>query len=219
VLFAGIYLSCAVALRIVSAISASPTDQSFGSFWEVLKTLEEATHGPDVKWRAAMEQQPQPAGAIFVTFLWLTLLMLSLLIAVFCNTFDALKSKVNERLMFRRAMFCLTIEKIFPIWYHQHRSWGRNGCNVGSKLGITPAECKNDSANDFFTREESAGLLGILGKSVPSYGSTGLHTPRSSKPAHFTVEDLDRWWLWSQSRSTFEMWRKPLDENGWGEQV
>merc|ERR1719195_348638 len=109
--------------------------------------------------------------------------MMSLLIAVFCNTFDALKSKVNERLMFRRAMYCVTIEKLFPIWYHQHRSWGRNGCNVGSKLGITPAECKNNSQSDFLPTTETTGLLEKLKNFYGSNSQQHLtRRPRSSTP-------------------------------------
>jgi hypothetical protein len=218
VLFAVVYLSCAIALRVAVSTSTSPADQSFGSIWGVLKTLEEATHGPDVKWRAAMEEQPQPAGAIFVAFLWITLIMVSLLIAMFSNTFDALISKVNERLMFRRAMFCVTLEKLFPLWYHQHGSWGLTGCNIGSTLG----ECHDDSLepdlpdqqqSDSIWEDLRAETVGILDRSM-GYGSTssGDLLQRSRTGIH----GQDRWLLWSKNESTFENWRKPVEDNDFG---
>jgi len=159
-----------------------------------------------------MEEQPQPSGAIFVIFLWLTMLMLSLLVAVLCNTFDALTTKVNERLMFRRAKFCVTIEKLFPIWYHQHRHWGKNGCDIGSKLGVTSIESENDTVltpGDVLTASERTGLSRFFA----DYGA-GRSTPRRDRSCSTMItKNLDRWLLWSKNESTFEKWRKPMDDN------
>jgi len=240
-LFMVIYLSCAVALRIAVSTSTTPDDRSFGSFWGVLKTLEEAAHGPDVQWRAAMEKQPQPAGAIFVAFLWVTLIMLSLLIAMFSNTFDALRSKVNQRLMFRRAMFCVTIEKLFPQWYHKHRSWGKEGCNIGSRLGITQSEAVTSEAlprsttsvyrepSEFarssrFSRLFTLGYGSVDGTSSPFAGDRGPFSSEAASPRSprgsprdgartlSTAVASDRWLLWSKNERTFETWRKPVED-------
>jgi len=213
-LFMVIYLSCAVALRIAVESGETGdnvvTDRSFGSFYGVLKTLEEATHGPDLQWRAAWEQQPQPAGAIFVLFLWVTLVMLSLLIAMFSNTFDALRSRVSERLMFRRAMFCVTIEKLFPQWYHRHRSWGSKGCVIGARLGVSPADTNspNQMLSPRFISSSTLnpGASMILGT---GYGTTPT-TPRKDRVNLISDEESDRWLLWVKADTMFENWRKPV---------
>jgi len=222
-LFMVVYLSCAVALRIAveggEAGDKEVTDRTFGSFYGVMKTLEEATHGPDLKWRAAWEGHAQPAGAIFVLFLWVTLIMLSLLIAMFSNTFDALRSGVNERLMFRRAMFCVTIEKLFPQWYHLHRSWGSKGCVIGSRLGVSPADAKQSpgsfSSRPFTPRpvfpmssprESETKFLGA------GYGATWSQTPGVSPQKTYnsaSPAEEDRWLLWAKADTTFETWRRP----------
>lgn len=209
-LFTVTYLSCAVALRISVLASASPSDRSFGSFWGVLKTLEEAMHGPDVQWRAAMEEQPQPAGAIFVTFLWLSIIMLSLLIAMFSHTFDALKRHTNSRLMFRRAMFCVTLEKLFPQWYHHHRSWGKKGCNVGCKLGMNSTEVVDPLSEPLtpqLHQAESGFLMGYGSFNVSPRSTTGRSRVRSRS----SFGDFDRWLLWKKNEATFEKWRQPME--------
>jgi len=224
-LFMVIYLSCAVALRI--AVEAGETtsghtvpDRTFGSFFGVLKSLEEATHGPDLNWRAAMEKQPQPAGAIFVLFLWVTLIMLSLLIAMFSNTFDALRSRVNERLMSRRAMFCVTIEKLFPQWYHRHHAWGAKGCNIGSRLGVSLADTKDlletlirptPWSNKSLNMPNEASTLISPASGYGSAPSTSRQSmsPRR-QPEGLSPDDEDRWLLWAKADETFENWRKPV---------
>jgi len=234
-LFMVIYLSCAVALRI--AVEASEkgghivTDRTFGSMFGVLKTLEEATHDPGKEWRVAMEKQPPPTGAIFVLFLWVTLIMLSLLIAMFSNTFDSLRHKVNERLMFRRAMFCITIEKLFPQWYHRHPSWGNKGCVIGWRLGVSPSDAKElpegenlMSASTTTPRLRTprvetwsfAGECARIYGQVGGYGSTQSVSQRTSTPAARKIrkkgdpEEEDRWLLWAKADTTFESWRQPV---------
>jgi len=175
-----------------------------------------------------MEEQPQPTGAIFVIFLWLALMMLSMLIAVFCNTFDALKSKVNERLVFRRAMYCVTIEKLFPLWYHQHRRWGRNGCNMGKQLGIIPRKCMRTSLDEVGLDEvgidSELGLFGRMSvnlkRAVGDYGTMIPSSPTVSKTeTSFTEEILDRWWLWSKDERTCETWRMPVGKTDSGKRA
>jgi len=192
VLFTIILLSCSVSLRIACELEETGQGDlsTFGSFVGVLKTLEEAIHGPDVQWRNAVEHRPALAGMIFVLFLWLTLIMVSLLIAMFSATFDVMKVKTTQQLMYRRAEFCITCEKLFPQWYYSHWSWGARGCKIGSKLGLNLADSGTLSKKSFRGRPD-----------FDSYGSldqTGISGGI----------DEDRWALWVASDENFD--QKPL---------
>jgi hypothetical protein len=121
--FCVIWICFAVSLRVSCEPAGHGADHEFGSFWATAMTLEEAIHGPDVQWRNAVENHPRFAGFVFVFFLWVTLIMMSILIAMFSNTFDFLKEHVEERFYYQRAMFCITLEKLMPQWSPLSACW------------------------------------------------------------------------------------------------
>jgi len=218
VLFTVILLSCAVSLRIACELDETgERDRStFGSFIGVLKTLEEAIHGPDVQWRNAVERRPAIAGAIFVLFLWLSLIMMSLLIAIFSSTFDSLKVTTTQELMDRRAQFCITCEKLFPQWYYTHWSWGSRGCKIGSKLGLNLAD-----AGHLSTRTMSTSCHSLRGgrpltthPELRPLTTTQFHTYGTLEEESSEGIDEDRWVLWVGGDEEFDQWRKPCAP-GW----
>jgi len=199
VLFTVILLSCAVSLRIACELdeTGGGDRSTFGSFIGVLKTLEEAIHGPDVQWRNAVEQRPALAGTIFILFLWLALIMVSLLIAMFSSTFDVLKVTTSQQLMYRRATFCITCEKLFPQWYYTHWRWGHRGCKIGAKLGLRQA-----GAGSLTTPHTAITATSI--QHFKSYGTWESYDPENAEGI-----DQDRWVLWIGNDERLDEWRKP----------
>merc|ERR1719316_1028229 len=107
-------------------------DQVQGNFFKMFMTLEEATHGPDVQWRAMVMSQSFMAAFFFLFFLWtVTIIMFNLLIAMFSNTFDKRKKLANEELYYQRAVEVIIIEKTTPAWMHKMLGW-----KVGATSGV-----------------------------------------------------------------------------------
>jgi hypothetical protein len=222
--FCVIWICFAVSLRVSCEPAGHGADHEFGSFWATAMTLEEAIHGPDVQWRNAVENHPRFAGFVFVFFLWVTLIMMSILIAMFSNTFDFLKEHVEERFYYQRAMFCITLEKLMPQWYHRSSLWGRDGCLIGARLGLTGHEgCaghdepgSSSGSEDSETgdsEEEDVELAKPLLARVQQ-AALGAQS-RSSRSLAGNEHDLakrksDRWLLWKRGKETFIEWRTPV---------
>jgi len=206
-----ILICSAISMRISVETDSSGADHAFGSFKNTLWTMEEAIHGPDVQWRNAVEHHPAVAGAIFVGFLWITLVMMSILIAMFGTTWEDLKVQVNERFLFRRAMFCITLEKLFPQAYHAHPSWGPSGCNIGHPLGSAAPDTKEMSESDSDSNsdlDEEAGEQRPLVTRTQSRLHRKSEAEKKAKDEEKLRKMNDRWLLWNGGATTFPKWRQ-----------
>merc|ERR550537_1915466 len=105
-----IFLCASIALRVSTTQSADHEDQVVGTFGKTVKTLEEAIHGPDVRWRDFVEGHPGLAAVIFVVFLWITLVMLTMLTAMFLSRYDRLAEHVPEIFLYQRAQWTICQE-------------------------------------------------------------------------------------------------------------
>merc|ERR1719410_1900669 len=135
--------------------------------------------------------------------------MMSLLIAMFTSTFDALRVTTTQRLMHRRAQFCITCEKLFPEWYYNHWRWGSRGCKIGSKLGFNVADAGHLKSTTGSTACRAA-------RHGHALATNQENCPLATK--HFqtygTLEewssggtDEDRWVLWVGGDAEFDEWR------------
>jgi len=130
--YMGMCIATAGGIRIASWHYTDKKDQVQGSFFKMFMTLEEATHGPDVQWRAMVMSQSFMAAFFFLFFLWtVTIIMFNLLIAMFSNTFDKRKKLANEELYYQRAVEVIIIEKTTPAWMHKMLGW-----KVGATSGV-----------------------------------------------------------------------------------
>merc|ERR550514_1892850 len=114
-----LFLCIAIALRVSTTGHIGGHHQTWGSFSRTMLTLEEAVHGPDVSWRKIVETYPALTGAIFVCSLWVTLAMMSMLLAMFSTSYGNLETHMEEVYLFRRATWTIGCEKLFPGWFHK----------------------------------------------------------------------------------------------------
>jgi len=130
-IYAIVFLCSSLSLRVsTSTHHSDQTDEKVGSWWNTIKTMEESIHGPDVEWRHIVTMHPM-AAPVFITFLWLTLMMVTILVAMFTSRYDTLRAQSHERFVYNRTLFVITLEKLIPLWYHK-----RAKMTTGRPLGI-----------------------------------------------------------------------------------
>lgn len=197
-IFGSIFLSCGVALRVSTTGMAS--DDSLHTFWGTLKTLEEAVHGPDARWRTIVEGYPRLTGCIFILFIWIALIMMTLLIAMFTTRYDTVREHISEIFLFRRATWTLTLEKLFPQWYCDYFHTG-----IGIELGGTAIMDRVMDAKD----EEG----GIVVRRVKLHRGSSLDFGDTGEKESLLKKERERWFLWrggmdkKDMRGSADKWR------------
>jgi len=185
-----IFLCSSIALRVAtSAQRSSNEDLTVGTWWRTIQTLEEAIHGPDVQWRPLVQNHPAMAALVFITFLWCTLMMLTILVAMFSNRYDILVAHNRERLLFRRATFIITLEKLMPQWYHT-----RANLTTGRPLGMLVQHGKRLVTRRRRETSDSEEKLGDVSERTPLVGDDYAD---------------DRWVVVKGDDLTFNRWRSP----------
>jgi len=225
--YAVILLCSSVALRIATTTTAGAGDMIVGTWYRTALTLEESIHGPDVQWRNIVENHPGIASLVFIVFLWITLMMMTILVAMFSNRFDELKERVHERFLYRRAMFCITTEKLMPVWFHElmhfqlgkrlgglwnHHGNGRKGTAVQSadaKKNWKALKTKNMIAGlGALKRKSKAGTADRI--SSTHIDEQGMERPsRESLLEDKSLLGDERWLIWKGSQRDFHKWREP----------
>merc|ERR1719311_872863 len=118
IVYGMVMVASAGAIRVSLAHRVKEGDENYqivGTYLRTLLTLEEATHGPDVSWRAIVMNSPVMAGFYFLVFLWVvTVVLFNILIAMFTDTFEGIRHHSFEDRMHRRAATVITQEKLMP---------------------------------------------------------------------------------------------------------
>lgn len=115
------------AIRAASWHVPTNGDHVADTFSNMVLTLEESTHGPDVQWRKMVQTKPAICAFFFVFFLWaVTIAMLNLLISVFSGTFVEKRKTALRDMWFNIAVETITYEKYMPEALF-HRLKGRIG--------------------------------------------------------------------------------------------
>lgn len=120
------------AIRVATAHTVPRSDVILGSFARTFASLEESIHGADVNWRSTVEGKPILAVVIFLFFLWAaTIVLFNILVAMFTNTFQQIRSKHWEEHNLRWCAELITQEKFIPTWL-----WNRLNLQSGTPLRV-----------------------------------------------------------------------------------
>jgi len=151
-----------------------------GTFYKTALTLEEATHGPDVSWRALVIHSPIMSAIFFLIFLWVvTIVLFNILIAMFTDTFDRIREHSFRERMHARAVTLITWEKLMPSWLQGM---------IGLPMGLPYHHVRGSIRDkDHFEDVESDG--------TPGRPKSGLRRSR---------------WLPIEQDFENEMWDRPL---------
>lgn len=121
IVYGMVMVASAGAIRVSLAHRVKEGDENYqivGTYLRTLLTLEEATHGPDVSWRAIVMNSPMMAGFFFLIFLWVvTVVLFNILIAMFTDTFERVSQHSFRERLYARAVTVITQEKLMPNWY------------------------------------------------------------------------------------------------------
>lgn len=140
-----VLVATAGAMRVALAHEMKKGDKNYnlmGTYFNTVLTLEEATHGPDVSWRAIVMNSSIAAGFYFLIFLWVvTVVLFNILIAMFTDTFEGIRQHSFRERMHLRALTLITSEKMMPGWFAR---------SVGLPMGLP----KRNARGSLYTPRE-----------------------------------------------------------------
>lgn len=202
-----LFLCICISLRIAMATTAHEDDPVFGNWWRTMLTMEEAIHGPDVQWRnAVFGHHPALAGLIFIVALWVWLIMLTVLVTLFSDRYEKLNSIVRQRILYQRAIFIISWEKLVPFWWYR-------ACDLrmGKKLGGVVFEDYHRALRKrkaWQTQEETHRLL--LGDHDLDEERIGLAASRFADTDEESQRLLPnaRWLAWQGEPAVIGRWKE-----------
>eukprot|EP00746_Dinoflagellata_sp_MGD_P006881 gnl/MRDRNA2_/MRDRNA2_113566_c0_seq1.p1 gnl/MRDRNA2_/MRDRNA2_113566_c0~~gnl/MRDRNA2_/MRDRNA2_113566_c0_seq1.p1 ORF type:complete len:714 (-),score=99.27 gnl/MRDRNA2_/MRDRNA2_113566_c0_seq1:19-2160(-) len=140
-----VLVATAGAMRVALAHGVKKGDKNYdvvGTYFNTVLTLEEATHGPDVSWRAIVMNSTAAAGIYFLIFLWVvTVVLFNILIAMFTDTFEGIRQHSFRERMHLRAVTLITQEKVMPGWFAR---------SIGLPMGLP----KSNARGSLYTPRE-----------------------------------------------------------------
>lgn len=160
-----ILVASAGAIRVALSHTVKEGDPNYnlvGTYFNTVLTLEEATHGPDVSWRAIVMNSTVMSGVFFLIFLWVvTVVLFNILIAMFTDTFERIREHSFRERMHIRAVALITQEKLMPTWFA-----GR----IGLPMGLPRRNRRGEIQTPRFQDEE----VGDLSPKTPRSNSRWL---------------------------------------------
>merc|ERR550537_868649 len=105
-----------------------------------------------------------------------------MLTAMFLSRYDRLVEHVNEIFLYRRALWTISLEKLFPLWYYNYFNF-----NIGTRIGGEP----------LLNRVHHDGKRFVVSK-APIRMGIHLGRARGMDPeAQPLLKEDERWLLWS----------------------
>lgn len=214
--------------RYVGTVGEPIVDTTAGTWSRTFLTLEEAIHGPDVRWREFVSpDRNMLTGFIFVGFLWLTLIALSMVVGMFSVRYDELRKVDAEvsRHNYSRALFLISMEKLLPL--------PKSKCAIGTTFGRTTYG-SSDSSNKFVCEHHGLpcrqnSLARIRRKGPHKHrtwhaneSQTGTLQEGRAAARYSAIEDVEageplggyenenRWLIWKSDAQSLDAWAKPV---------
>jgi ankyrin repeat protein len=181
------------AIRVAIAHTVNEGDANYnimGTFFKTALTLEEATHGPDVSWRAIVIHSPVMAGVFFLIFLWVvTIVLFNILIAMITDTFERIRERSFRQRMHVRAVSLITQEKLMPSWLCKQ---------IGLPMGLPFHQARGEVSAHAHQHKDV--------ESADSHSHHGEQKVRQSKTRWLPIEQDYKNELWDQPMSNSVLW-------------